>query len=238
MKARWPAAADTVSRAAAHCAEADETLDALAAADWHAHGAGPTLPVMALEAMPEARARHLLRYWLGLRGLPLPPSHKLAEILLQAQAAEDRNPCVDWEGAEVRRYGGLLYALQPLPPAPETFQLRPGTFEALGEGMGALGLVPAEGEGIRAALCGPQGLTVTFRSGGEACRPAGRAHGRPLKKWLQEMHVLPWLRDRLPLVYAGEELLAVAGLFACEPHAAKAGEAGLRIEWREHPPLH
>jgi tRNA(Ile)-lysidine synthase len=103
-----------------------------------------------------------------------------------------------------------------------------------------LGLVPAAGEGIRAALCGPAGLRVTFRAGGESCRPVGRAHDRPLKKWLQEMQVFPWLRDRLPLIYPGEgggELLAVAGLFACEPHAAKAGEAGLRIEWREHPPL-
>jgi tRNA(Ile)-lysidine synthase len=242
LKARWPAAAETVSRSAAHCAEAEAILGALAAEDWRRFGAGMALPVAALDELGEARARHLLRHWLALRGLPLPPAHKLAEILLQARAGEDRNPCIDWQGAEVRRYGGLLYAQVPLPPAPREFQLRPGHFTELGPGLGSLGLVPAAGEGIRAALCGPEGLRVAFREGGESCRPAGRAHGRPLKKWLQEMHVLPWLRERLPLIYsgegAGEELLAVAGLFACEPHAAKAGEAGLRIEWRDHPPLH
>lgn len=242
LKARWPAAADTISRAAAHCAEAEETLSALAAQDWARLDAGTTLPVAALDELGEARARHLLRHWLALRGLPLPPSHKLEEILLQAKAGEDRNPCVDWQGAEVRRYGGQLHALEPLPPASGEFRLLPGRFAELGAGLGALGLVPAVGEGIRAELCGPEGLRVAFREGGESCRPAGRTHGRPLKKWLQEMQVLPWLRERLPLVYsdegAGGELLAVAGLFVCEPYVARSGEAGLRIEWRDHPPLH
>jgi tRNA(Ile)-lysidine synthase len=242
LKARWPAAAETLSRAAAHCAEAEAALSALAAEDWARLGSGLTLPVSALEQLSEARARQLLRHWIGLRGLPLPSTHKLAEIMSQAGAGEDRNPCVDWPGAEVRRYGGQLYAQLPLPPAPAEFRLRPGEFEELGEGLGALGLVPTAGEGIRAALCGPEGLRVAFREGGESCRPAGRAHGRPLKKWLQEMHVLPWLRGRLPLIYSnegpGEELLAVAGLFACEPHVAGPGEAGLRIEWRDHPPLY
>jgi tRNA(Ile)-lysidine synthase len=238
LQRRWPAAAHTLSRAARHSAEAEAVVQVLAAEDWQHYGAGQTLPVRALAELSEPRARQLLRHWIHLRGLALPPSAKLGEILLQAQAAEDRNPCVDWQGAEVRRYGDQLFALRPLPAAPAEFQLRPGSFEDLGQGLGALGLVPVAGEGIRAALCGPAGLRVAFRSGGESCRPAGRAHDRPLKKWLQEMHVFPWLRDRLPLVYSGEELLAVAGLFACEPYAARPGEAGLRIEWREHPPLH
>ena len=50
--------------------------------------------------------------------------------------------------------------------------------------------------------------------------------------------MVPWLRDRLPLVHAEQRLLAVAGLFVCEAYAANPGEPGLRIEWLEHPPLH
>lgn len=241
LKARWPAAAETVSRSARHSAEADAVLQTLAAEDWARYRAGEMLRLTVLDELPAPRMRLLLRYWLERRGLPLPPAHKLAEILLQARAAQDRNPCVDWAGAEVRRYGGLLYAQRSLAAMPAGFRLRPGMARELGEGLGSLSLVPATGEGIRASLCGPEGLRVTFRVGGESCRPAGRAHGRPLKKWLQEMEVLPWLRDRLPLVYsdagADGELLAVAGLFTCEPHAARPGEAGLRIEWRDHPSL-
>ncbi len=238
LKQRWPGAAATLSRGARLAAEADGLLQGMAAEDYARAGGGVTLPLEFLVSLPEARQRNLLRFWLHQRGLPLPAAQKLDELLRQLGAAEDRNPCVDWAGAEVRRYRQQLYAQPPFPPSPGGFHLRPGEEHSLGAGLGVLRLVPAAGEGIRAALCGPTGLSVGFRSGGEDCRPAGRAHHRPLKKWLQDLHVVPWLRDRLPLIHADGELLAVAGLFVCEPHAAKAGEAGLRIEWREAPALH
>ncbi|HET7176208.1 MAG TPA: tRNA lysidine(34) synthetase TilS [Gammaproteobacteria bacterium] len=237
LKQRWPAAAETVSRSARFAAEADELLKELAAEDAARFRAGETLPLKALQELSAPRARNLLRHWVHARGLPLPPAQKLEQILRQAEARADRNPCIDWEGAEVRRYRQRLYALPPVPEAPEGFSLRPGIAHDLGPGLGVLKLVPAAGEGLRASLCGPQGLAIAFRQGGESCQPAGRAHERPLKKWLQELHVVPWLRDRLPLVQGERGLLAVGGLFVCEPHAARPGEPGLRIEWLEHPPL-
>jgi len=237
VKRRWPAAGATVSRSARFAAEAEVLLEELAAEDEARYRVGLTLPVKALAELPAARSRNLLRHWLRRQGLPLPPAHKLDEILSQAKAGVDRNPRIDWEGAEVRRYRGRLHALEPLPEAPAEFLLHKGESRDLGPGLGSLALKPAVGEGIRAELCGPQGLRVAFRSGGEECRPVGHGHQRPLKKWLQELHVVPWLRGRLPLLYAERELLAAAGLFVCEPHAAQPGEAGLRIEWLRHPPL-
>lgn len=237
VKRRWPAAGITVSRSARFAAEAEVLLEELAAEDGARYRIDLTLPVKAITELSSARSRNLLRYWLRRQGLPLPPAHKLDEILAQAQAGADRNPCIGWAGAEVRRYRGRLHALKPLPEAPPEFLLHQGESHDLGSGLGRLALKPAVGEGIRAELCGPRGLRVVFRSGGEECRPTGHGHQRPLKKWLQELHVVPWLRGRLPLLYAERELLAVAGLFACEPHAAAPGEAGLRVEWLEHPPL-
>ena len=238
LQARWPAAGETLARSARFAAEADGLLKELAADDHARYGGADTLPLKALRELSPPRARNLLRYWLQTRQLPLPPAHKLDEILHQAEARADRNPCIEWAGAEVRRYRQRLYAQHPVAAVPEEFRLRPGMTQVLGEGLGALRLMPVSGEGLRAALCGPEGLSVAFRHGGESCRPAGRGHERPLKKWLQELHVVPWLRDRLPLVHAEQRLLAVAGLFVCEAHAANPGEPGLRIEWLEHPPLH
>jgi tRNA(Ile)-lysidine synthase len=238
LKARWPAAGDTLLRSARFCAEADGLLKELGAEDHARYGAAGTLPVRALRELSAPRARNLLRHWLQTRQLPMPPAHKLEEIMHQAGARADRNPCIEWAGAEVRRYRQRLYAQQPVAAVPREFRLRPGMAQELGEGLGVLRLMPASGEGLRAALCGPDGLAVAFRHGGESCRPAGRGHERPLKKWLQELHVVPWLRDRLPLLHAEQELLAVAGLFVCEAYAASPGEPGLRIEWLEHPPLH
>ena len=108
---------------------------------------------------------------------------------------------------------------------------------ALSPGLGTLRLVATGGAGIRLANCPPPGVRISFRVGGEVCQPAGRAHRRPLKKWLQELEVVPWMRARLPLVYIGDELAAVAGLFVCAPFAAGEDEPGLRIEWQSHPIL-
>ena len=238
LKTRWPSAGETLSRSARLSAEADALLKELAAEDSDRYGVAETFPLRALQDLSAPRARNLLRHWLQLRQLPLPPAQKLDEILRQAEAGVDRNPCIDWEGAEVRRYRRRLYAQKPMAGVPLGFRLLPGEVHDLGAGLGRLKLVPASGEGLKAALCGPTGLSVGFRHGGESCQPAGHAHERPLKKWLQELHVVPWLRDRLPLLETGPELLAVAGLFVCAPYAAKPGEAGLRIEWLDHPPLH
>jgi tRNA(Ile)-lysidine synthase len=58
-------------------------------------------------------------------------------------------------------------------------------------------------------------LTVRFRLGGECCRPRGRVHHHDLKKLFQEAGVPPWERDRIPLVYIGERLVAVIGYWTC-----------------------
>ena len=64
------------------------------------------------------------------------------------------------------------------------------------------------GEGIRTPKDGC--LKVSFRQGGERCRPSGRAHSTSLKKCLQEFGLEPWWRDQVPLIFIDEELVAVA----------------------------
>jgi len=78
-------------------------------------------------------------------------------------------------------------------------------------------------------------LAVRFRRGGERLRPAGAAHHRTLKNLLQEHAVLPWMRTRLPLLYAGDQLAAVAGVV---PATAEFSGRGWRLAWTGRPPLH
>lgn len=241
LRARWPAAAETVSRSARHCGEALELL-AVQAADDLQHCAQSDFESLALApllSLGVPRSKNVLRYWLERLGLPPPSAGKLEQVFAELLAARaDRSPCVTWKGAELRRYRGRLYAMPPLPAVPSgERRLYPGVELSLGETAGTLSLQTTRGEGLRLAACPEDGFRVRFRSGGEVCRPAGRAHRRPLKKWLQDYGVLPWMRARLPLIYAGEELAAVAGLFVCAPFMAGKLEPGLRIHWRNHPRL-
>jgi tRNA(Ile)-lysidine synthase len=78
------------------------------------------------------------------------------------------------------------------------------------------------------------GLRIGGRHGGERIRPSGHAHHRSLKKLLQERGVFPWMRDRLPLLFAGEELVAVADMWIAE---ACTASPGFVIRWERRPEI-
>ncbi|NNF67703.1 MAG: tRNA lysidine(34) synthetase TilS, partial [Gammaproteobacteria bacterium] len=81
-------------------------------------------------------------------------------------------------------------------------------------------------------------LLLRFRAGGEKLRPVGGKHRRELSKLFQEAGVVPWMRDRIPLVYAGERLAAVADLWLEQDLVVAPGDPGLGLTWKMHPPLY
>lgn len=76
-----------------------------------------------------------------------------------------------------------------------------------------------------------QQVTVKFRQGGEVFKPVGRAHHRPLKKWLHDNNVPPWLRDSVPLLYYNECLVAIGDLLVSDGFQGESGSANLEISW-------
>ncbi|HHO67652.1 MAG TPA: tRNA lysidine(34) synthetase TilS, partial [Gammaproteobacteria bacterium] len=222
---RWPAAAGTLARAAAHQAEQAELARALADIDLQGCrvAAAEALSVTGLLALPAPRRTNLLRHWVALQGLPPPPRRVLARVTPELLACRpDATPCVHWPGAELRRYRDALYLSAPLPPPPAGLRLawRPAQPLELAAAGGVLSARPVSGGGLDAARFGAR-LEIRFRAGGERLRPAGRSHRHALKKLLQAAGVPAWERERLPLVYADGELVAVPGL--CVAEGCQAG---------------
>src|SRR5690606_681314 len=112
LRARWPAATQTISRSARHCAETAQLADELAALDLAACDAGERrLQVSALRRLDAPRRRNALRRWLDWQGFPRPSEKKLEHVLHDVlEAAPDAQPCVAWADVEVHRYQGALYA--------------------------------------------------------------------------------------------------------------------------------
>lgn len=75
-------------------------------------------------------------------------------------------------------------------------------------------------------------LTLKNRLGGERISPPKRGGSRDVKRLLQEYREAPWWRERLPMLYVGEQLVAVADLAIDEQFAAKAGEMGYLVQWQ------
>ena len=87
-----------------------------------------------------------------------------------------------------------------------------------------------QGSGISLAKLQRAPVTLRLRRGGETLRPGADAATRTLKNLLQEHHIPPWQRDRLPLLYCGDELVCVPGVAIAAAYQADANEAAVRVE--------
>lgn len=244
LRERWPSAARTALRSSQHLQEAWRALEQLAALDAEQVLSGECLAVARLAALDPERRRNLLRYWIRRRGARAPSTRKLAAIEHDMLAASaDRVPCVAWDGWELRRHRGWLYC-EPRLPALDTQQVldwpRHESLD-LPAGLGRLRIVPGLQDGRSGRLSAaklPAQLRVRFRVGGETLRPVGHAFHHKLKKLLQASAILPWWRERVPLVYSGRQLVAVGDLWIATEFAAHADEEqGLSIVWDERPSL-
>lgn len=233
---RWPGLAGTLSRVAHLQSESAQLLDELGAQDIAAQQSAErdTLSVAQLNALQPARRRNVLRRWLAQCGLSMPSQTQLAAIENDVLLARwDATPTVTWPGACVRRYRDGLYATAP-PTAHDPVWQAPWPMYlplTLPSGLGALQVDHVHGRGLKTRVCRTENITVRFRRGGEQCRPVGSAHTRELKNLFQEWGVPPWERDRIPLLYVGEQLAHVVGRVYCAPFAAAPDEPGLDVLW-------
>ncbi|GEK48605.1 tRNA(Ile)-lysidine synthase [Bisbaumannia pacifica] len=203
LEARWPGAAARLARAAARAGEADVLLGELAAEQLVALGGDPArLPAAALAALSRPRQRLLVRHACERLALPLPPAARLESLLAQLAARRDAEVRVDWPGAEARRWRGDLYLLAPQRPLADDWSREWTGASPLPGPWGPLTLtLQREGSETPALLVRP-------RRGGERLRLVGRGH-RDLKRLLQERGLPPWRRQRLLVVWAAGEPVAV-----------------------------
>ena len=236
LASRWPAVAARLKQSADLASEASALMQDLADIDIAAAGRPERLDLRSLRKLGLERQRNLLRQAVSLCGLPPPPATRLYQAVHELiPAREDAQPQVTWPGAELRRYRHHLYvmpAIATLPDEPAQV-LRPDTSLDLGPGMGQLILSPGVDGGIDPELANA-GLQVRYRHGGEEIRPAGHECTRKLKKLLQQEGIVPWMRERLPLLYSGEDLVAVADLWIAKECSH---DAGFAVYWRDKSPL-
>lgn len=237
LSTRWSATLPALARSARLIASEHQVLMRLigqqASPDIDLHQR--SLALLRWYALPQDEQVLWLRYWLAQIDPALPSEAVLTELLRQAaSAAEDAAVQVQWGQRVIRRFRHCLYCVDVL-PEPEPAWMCAVTLQArqpLSAGLGAIcwqAGAPEGQRGLRAGSRQPHWVW-RLRQGGERFQPAGRAN-RPLKKWLQESALPPWLRDRLPLLYAGDRLLGVPGLGVIEELAAEPNKPAEWMVW-------
>ncbi|MFA6971773.1 MAG: tRNA lysidine(34) synthetase TilS [Gallionella sp.] len=234
MSEKFPAYRDTVVRSTQHFAEASELLDDLARIDALDAMADDTLTVASLQVLSLPRAKNLLRFFLYQLGAPMPQVVQLDDMLHQLCAArEDATVCVSFAGGDwqVRRYQGRVYALHTLAEFERNFVLPwLGEDELAWPALNSCVTFQQRiGQGISLAKLQRAPVALRLRHGGESLRPSSNATTRTLKNLLQERCIPTWRRDRLPLMYCGDELVCVPDVAVAAGYQAAEGEAGILL---------
>lgn len=223
ITARWPQVRRSLARTAGHLAEARELLDELAQEDLALLSAPdefswlklPSLNLPALKQLSPARQRNALQYWLASR-TRLPDSDHWAGWCDLRDASVGASAVWRLTDGELHRGGDCIYWLNGawLAPLAEPAHWNDPleTLRLPGNGSVSLNGNPPQ-----------QPLRIGYRQGGETLEIPGRGR-RDLKRLLNERHVPPFVRSRLPLLFAGDRLLAVANL-----PGLSAGD--LRLDW-------
>jgi len=256
LKQKWPQVEKNIARTISHIQDSQTLLDSYLHADFMTLNPlkilfGHSIQIDALQAMPAIKQAHVVRYWLGRIDYPMPSQAQLHEVQKLLLAKMDACPEVRTHYYRFRRFKGRLVCLRVLPDVKtdtilhwDVSQLRsshlgeaPDSSQSNFNLHNDIKLVLPDGSTL--IWCG-QGivspssvLTVRFRQGGERCKPLGRGHSQTLKKLFQEFGVAPWLRDRIPLIYLDDQLLAVGDAWICA-HPAIAHHSANALRLSEH----
>lgn len=225
---RWPALSATLSRTAAHFGDAQQLLDELAQADLRAaevDWVAASVSISGLRRINRQRCANALRYWLHRLGFQAPSTVHLERIINEVfNAAEDRQPLVHWHSVEVRRFQQRLYAMTTDDSQPQTLEIFDTREIAISNNMNLHWQAHA-GAGMSLQII-QSGLSLRYRSGGEKIQLAGHACHHSLKKLFQQWQIPAWRRQHIPLLFAGDELVAVVGYGWSEKYAVKGNETG------------
>jgi tRNA(Ile)-lysidine synthase len=235
-----------IARSSAHAQSAQRLLDELAEQDLAACLVDEAIDLTTLRKLSADRINNLLRHWFSRRGLGMPSTAWLEQMVAQLMSArEDAQPLVSHPEVDVRRHRDRLYLV---PKQPDLAGLRDPDDEGIivkhaqsfrwnGEASmafpdyGGVLHFDAARYGLDAAWLTGRELEIDFRKGGERLKLAPNRPTRGLKQLFQAANVPVWERPRLPIVSSGFELLFAAGL-GMDCRRLSEGEGRIALRWQ------
>jgi len=199
------------------------------------------LSITGLKFLSSARRLNVLRYWviktIESHTVKKSPTRNLLEEIEKTliNAQQDANPEIIFSGYEFKKYQDELYLLKSVNDVNGLCELewKPSSPLTIANLNIQLTTVNSVAKGIKNELLNSD-LSIRFRQGGERFHPVARHHSQSLKKLFQEANIPPWERDSIPLLYSGDELVAVVGLWVSREFAVAEGEFGWGVDVEVH----
>ena len=234
LKERWPAFSSSVSRLSNISNQTSTLLKELAQQDLGSNYPIKNLDIDILKNKSNGRVINIIRFLILKNEMTVPSMKVLnsgVNILLNPKSV---NPTMVWNNYCIKRYVDKLYFLKlsELQPNQSNKLMHWSIDEPLilDEDGSSLAAIMAIGQGLSLKKCN-KNLDVQFRKGGESIRPVGHKITKKLKKLFQEDHILPWTRDKIPLLYKKNELIGVGDLWFNQNYIASEEEDGFLVNW-------
>lgn len=248
---RWPRAVKQLARSAGNCADEQRLLNELAAMDVASMQSGCGLSVLdilvpiklpILTALSLARQRNVLQYLLTqIVDYPVSAT-RLNEWLLQLRThTREKSSELRLKALDLTVYDGQMYFLRPMPDMstheikwkiekPINIKTLSSTLSANIYGDKVSADVPTVNFEKENVVC------VRWRQGGERVQLKGESFTRSYKKLLQERRIAPWLRNALPLISIGDQIVWSAALGDLSPVLLDSAAKHIKFKLEKNKP--
>lgn len=210
---KWPSAIDNIHTCANNLTSARANLLDLALLDCPDLFSIPNeLNLEGVTNLKQDRLINVLRTWFDYNHVLSPNAQMYVRIINEViNAGTDKIPKFCFGTFVLRRYKDSLYLVTENIVKP--FSLHWKNFPDplyLEDGK----VIYAQEDKNGVAITAPNNLWIRTRQGGELIKYNGQT--KKLKKLLQELRVLPWQREQLPLLFENNILQAVIGLVCAD----------------------
>ena len=209
---RWPSAVEQLHRSSSWMQESQQLLDDLARLDYQAlHRSLPCSTGECLACDPaaelsEARRKNVIRYWLRRHGRQVLGFRRMQQLLQQVWNSESPAARINGEAYSIRLYRKHLYLVDEPDPTIELNASYSLTTDC-DLHIAQIGFLQSRESVLDRFHVVDRGQAAELRfrqqSGGD---PAFRHR---LKRLFHKHQVPPWMRDRVPQVYSGGELIGL-----------------------------
>jgi tRNA(Ile)-lysidine synthase len=236
LKNRFSHIIKVISRSSSHLAEAQHLLDDLAKVDLKSnlksYNYKHKLKVKTLDKLSNTRAKNALRYWLELNNQMMPSKDLLDELLRQVLTAKkDATIKIQLsKDFEIRRYKNEIYIVKKNQNKEKNYAIIwQGESEILLPNGHKLNFKKVKGSGINFKFLENQKLKIRNRQGGEFFKPDSKRPTKKIKQLLQESDLPPWEREFFPMIFVGDELVAVPNFGIDQKYQAGPQMTGLEV---------
>lgn len=244
LKQRWPHFSTSAQRCAQIMGDTESLLNEYARSDLvileqRQERLGWSIDLSGLVELMPVRRNQVLRFWLQTLGVQAPSNEQFLEFEKFCAARSDQSPVLVWGSVQMRRFKRRLYCLPNR--AFESVDGNNGNDIRCTLKMGEKILSLMDGSELECLASEEEGglpageynIKTRAQIGGDLkAKPHGRRHSQSLKKLMQEYGVEPWLRNRVPLVFKGNDLVAVASYWVESEAFSRQSANTVQLNWR------